>query len=121
MRFLSIAIARVDETAGWVPNEQYLAEMEKLLDELTRAGALLDIGGLRPTREGVRLRWNKGKLTKRDGPFTEAKEVIGGYGVFSANSLEEATALATRFLALHGDEGNVECEIRQIEEPDARG
>ena len=62
-----------------------------------------------------------GRSTKRDGPFTEAKEVIGGYGVFSAKSLEDATALATRFLALHGDEGSVECEIRQIEEPDARG
>jgi hypothetical protein len=53
-----------------------------------------------------------------DGPFTETKEVIGGYAVLEAASMEEALELTQRFLAIHGTEWDIECEVRQMEGPD---
>jgi hypothetical protein len=117
MRFLSMV--RVDETTGQVPSERLLTDMGKLIEEMSKAGVVVDTAGLRPTREGFRLRWNKGKLSQTDGPFTESKEVVGGYAILECKSREEALAHTKRFLALHGDEWNVECEVRQIEAPDA--
>jgi hypothetical protein len=88
------------------------------MEEMTKAGVLLDTAGLRPTSEGVRLRLSRGKLSKVDGPFTETKEVIGGYAMFEAGSKEEAVEWTSRFLKIHGDEWDIECEVRQLEEPD---
>ena len=115
MRFLSMI--RVQENTGQKPSEKLMADMGKLIEEMTAKGVLLDTAGLRPTSEGVRLRNNHGKLLRTDGPFAEAKEVIGGYAMFKADSMEEALALTRRFLEVHGDEWNVECEIRQVEGP----
>jgi hypothetical protein len=94
-----------------------MAECGKLIDEMTTSGVLVEIAPLRPSREGVRLRWNKGKLSRVDGPFTEAKEVVGSYGIFEAKSLDEAIEHVKRFLALLGDEGSNESEIRQLDGP----
>jgi hypothetical protein len=117
MKFLSMI--RVDETAGQVPGEQLMADMGKLIEELTRTGKLVSTAGLRPTSEGVRVRLHKGgKLTVTDGPFTEAKEVIGGYAILEASSKEEAVELTRRFLRVHGTEWNVECEVRQLDGPE---
>jgi hypothetical protein len=116
MRFLSMI--RIDETTGKVPSEQLMADMGKLIEEWTRAGVLLDTAGLRPTAEGVRVRLRKGKLSTIDGPFTEAKEVIGGFAILEAKSREEAIEHTRRFLGIHGDEWDLECEVRQLEEPD---
>ncbi len=116
MRFLSMI--RIDETTGQVPSEKLMSDMGRLIDEMTKAGVLLDTAGLRPTSEGVRVRLRSGKLSTIDGPFTEAKEVIGGYAVLRASSKEEAIEHTRRFLAIHGDEWNIECEVRQMEEPD---
>ena len=74
MRFLSMI--RIDETTGQVPSEGLMTEMGKLLEELTRAGVMIDTAGLRPTSEGVRVRLRNGRLSMTDGPFTETKEVI---------------------------------------------
>jgi hypothetical protein len=117
MRFLSLI--RVDESTGQVPSEQVMSDMGKLIDEMTREGALVSTAGLRPTSEGVRVRLHKGgKVSTVDGPFTESKEVIGGYAVLEASSKEEATELVKRFLKVHGTEWNVECELRQLEGPE---
>jgi len=116
MRFLSMI--RVDETTGQQPSEQLMREMGALIDELTQAGKLVSTAGLRPTSEGVRVRLREGKLSRVDGPFTEAKEVIGGYAVLEADSIEEALALTERFLAVHGDEWNIECEVRRLDGPE---
>ena len=116
MRFLSMI--RIQENTGQVPSEQLMADMGKLIDELTQAGALLDTAGLRPTAEGVRVRLRAGQLTTTDGPFTEAKEVIGGYVLLNADSMGQAVELTKRFLALHGDTWDIECEVRQLEGPD---
>ena len=114
MRFLSMI--RLNENTGQVPSEQLLADMGKLIEEFTAKGALVETAGLRPTSEGVRLRNNHGKFSRTDGPFTEAREVIGGYAILKADSMDEAIALTQRFLEVHGEEWNVECEIRQLEE-----
>ncbi len=114
MRFLSMV--RVKENTGQVPSERLMAEMGKLMEEWTKKGVLLETAGLRPTSEGVRLRNNHGKISRTDGPFTETKEVVGGYAILKAGSLAEALEAAKRFLEVHGDEWDVECEVRQIEE-----
>ena len=117
MRFFSTV--RVQENNGQVPSERLMTEMGKLIEEFMAKGVLLDTAGLRPTAEGVRLRNNHGKLSRTDGPFTETREVIGGYAILKADSMAEAIKLTERFLEVHGDEWNVECEVRQIEDMDA--
>jgi hypothetical protein len=92
--------------------------MGKLLEEMTREGKLVSTAGLRPTSEGSRVRLRQGKLSTVDGPFTEAKEVIGGYAVLEASSREEAIELTKRFLQVHGDGWEIECEVRQLDGPE---
>jgi hypothetical protein len=116
MRYLSLI--RIDEERGQVPSEQLKHDMGKLIEEMTRDGSLVTTAGLRPTAEGARVRLRGGKLTTIDGPFTESKEVVGGYAVLEADSMNEAIELTRRFLRIHGDEWDVECEIRQLEGPD---
>jgi hypothetical protein len=116
MRFLSMI--RIDEKRGQAPSERLMQDMGKLIEELTRSGALVSTAGLRPTSEGVRVRLRGGKLSQTDGPFTEAKEVIGGYAVLEAKSLQEAVELTRRFLRVHGSEWDLECEVRQLDGPE---
>jgi len=117
MKFLSMI--RIDEKTGQQPSEQLMQDMGKLIEEMTRTGKLVTTAGLRPTKEGKRVRWRGGKVFVTDGPFTETKEVIGGYAVLEAASMEEALELTKRFLAIHGTEWDIECEVRQMEGPDA--
>ncbi|NMO17884.1 transcriptional regulator [Pyxidicoccus fallax] len=112
MRFLSMV--RVQEGTAQKPSEKLMADMGKLIDEMTAKGVLLDTAGLHPSSEGVRLRNDHGRYSRTDGPFTEAKEVVGGYAIFKADSMEEALELTRRFLAVHGEEWNIECEVRQL-------
>ncbi|HEV2539560.1 MAG TPA: YciI family protein [Frateuria sp.] len=116
MRFLSMI--RIQES-GRLPSEQLMADMGRLIEQMTREGTLVDTAGLRPTAEGVRVRLQGGRLSRTDGPFAEAKEVIGGYAILQADSMAHAIELTQRFLALHGDEWDLECEVRQIEGPDS--
>jgi hypothetical protein len=117
MRFLSMI--RIDETTGQVPSEQLMADMGKLIEELTRTGQLVSTAGLRPTSEGVRVRLHRGgRLSAVDGPFTETKEVIGGYAILEAPSKAEAVELTRRFLQVHGADWDVECEVRQLDGPE---
>ena len=116
MRFLSMI--RVNENGGQVPSERLMKEMGKLMEEMTRTGKLISTAGLTPTSKGVRIRSNHGKITRTDGPFTETKEVIGGFAMLEAESMAEAIELTKRFLAVHGDEWNVECEVRPVAGPE---
>ena len=113
MRFL--LMIRVDENSGNKPSERLMTEMGKLIDEMTKEGTLVRTAGLRPTREGVRVRSRHGKISMTDGPFTESKEVVGGYAVLEATSREHAIELTKRFLAVHGDEWDIECEVRPLD------
>jgi hypothetical protein len=114
MRFLSMI--RINETSGQRPSEQLMADMGKLMAEMTASGALLDTAGLRPTAEGKRVRLSRGKQTVLDGPFTESKEVIGGYAMLQADSMDQALEYTSRFLDVHGDQWEIECEVRRIDE-----
>src|SRR3954469_1718223 len=116
MRYLSMI--RIDEKSGQAPSPQLMEDMGKLIEEMTRTGRLISTAGLRPTAEGVRVRLRRGKLSTVDGPFTETKEVSGGYAVLEANSKEEAIELTRRFLKVHGDEWDIECEVRQLDGPE---
>src|ERR1700747_1538537 len=118
MRFMMIV--KHSEKQG-PPPTQLMAEIAKLAEEATKAGTMLGNGGLGPTAQGARVRLSGGKVTVTDGPFTEAKEVIGGYAQFQLKSKEEAIESAVRFMELHkkywpGWEG--ETEVRQMFEPE---
>jgi hypothetical protein len=106
MRFLSLI--RIDETRGQVPSEKLMSDMGRLIEEMTREGKLVATAGLRPTAEGFRVRLRRGKLSTVDLPFTEAKEVIGGYAILETGSKEEAVALTKRFLTIDGDEWDID-------------
>ena len=97
------------------PSPKLLEEMQKLTRREIEAGRLLDNGGLMPIAEGAQIRIEDGHLHVIDGPYAEAKEVIGGYAVFELKDKEEAVASAVEFMQLHKDylpgwEGT--CEIR---------
>jgi hypothetical protein len=119
MRYLSMI--RVDETTGQKPSEQLMHDMGKLIEEMTREGVLVRTAGLRPTAEGVRVRLRKGALSTVDGPFTETKEVIGGFAILEAKSMTHAIELTNRFLKVHGDTWDIECEVRPLDGPEFGG
>ena len=116
MRFLSMI--RVDETTGQRPSERLMREMGQLIEEMTRQGVLVSTAGLGPSAEGARIRLRGGELSAVDGPFTESKEVIGGFAILEAGSRQEALELIKRFLSIHGDEWDIECELRQLDGPE---
>ena len=117
MRFLSMI--RVQENTGKQPSERLMTEMGKLMSEMTEAGKLLDTAGLAPTASGKRVRLRAGRISVVDGPFTETKEVVGGYAMLSAESMDEAIVLTERFVELHVADGwEIDCEVRQVFEPD---
>ena len=88
-----------------------------MLEDMTKAGVLLDTAGLRPIEEATRIRLAAGEQTVIDGPFAESKEVIGGYCLLQARSKDEVVARASRFLALHAPDWEMEIEIRQLDDP----
>lgn len=112
MQFLSII--RINENTARQPDQRLMNDMGKLMEEMTNAGILVDTAGLRPTAEGARLKLSRGKISQTDGPFTEAKEVIGGYAIIEAPSMDEALHASRRFLEVHGDGWEIDCEIRQM-------
>jgi hypothetical protein len=118
MRFMMIVKAA--ENQGRPPKD-LMEAMGKLAEEAVKGGTMLGSGGLGPTATGARVRLSGGQLTVTDGPFTEAKEVVGGYAQFELKSKEEAVASALRFMELHkkhwpGWEG--ETEVRHMVGPE---
>ena len=116
MKFLSLV--RIDEKTGQQPTERLMQDMGKLMQEMLRSGALVSTAGLMPTALGVRMRSDHGRISVQDGPFTETKEVVGGYAIIEAPSLEEAKKITRRFLEVHGDEWDVTCEVRPFASPE---
>jgi hypothetical protein len=115
VRFLTIY--KTAET-GAPPSTEHMAKMGQLIEEMTKAGVLLATEGCLPSSKGARVRLSNGKLTVTDGPFTESKEVIGGFALIQAKSKEDAIELTKRFLRVAGDG---ESEIRQIAEAEDFG
>ena len=116
MRFLSMV--RINEQSRQRPSERLMQQMGELMAEMTRTGALVSTAGLTPTAQGKRMRSSFGKISVQDGPFTESKEVIGGYAILEAPTMEKAMEITRRFLEVHGDEWDVECEVRPFESPE---
>jgi hypothetical protein len=101
-----------------VPASLY-EEMGKFIEETTKSGNFVGAAGLQPSSAGARVTLRNQKIAVMDGPFTESKEVVGGYAIMDAKSREEALTLARRFMELHlkhwpAFEG--ECELRAFEE-----
>jgi hypothetical protein len=118
MRFMMIVKADESYEAGVPPSPDLMAAIGKLSAEMMASGVLLENGGLLPSAMGARINVEGGSLTVVDGPFAEAKELIGGYAVLEAGSKREAIELGRQFMQLHVDvlgpsyEGQL--EIRQI-------
>lgn len=120
MRYMSFVIPSNDVP----PSQELMEAMGKLVEREIKAGRLLDMGGLMPIGTATRVTLKKGKLGVTDGPFTEAKEVIGGFAMFEYATREDAIAGAVEFMDLHkrfcpGWEGV--CEVRAIMARDAQG
>jgi hypothetical protein len=118
MRFMMLV--KHAEKSGPPPKE-FTDAMAILSEEAVKAGTIRGSGGLAPTAQSTRVRLSGGQIKVTDGPFTEAKEVVGGYAEFELKSREEAIEGAVRFIELHkkhwpGWEG--ETEIRQIFGPE---
>ena len=114
MKFMMIV--KHKEGQGFPPKE-LIDAIVRLSQEAVDSGTMLGSGGLLPTDSGAAVRLSGGKITVKDGPFTEAKEIIGGYAQFELKSKEEAVQSAIKFMELHkqywpGWEG--ETEIRQM-------
>lgn len=119
MRFMTLV--KTTETSG-PPPQALMDAIGKLGEEALKSGVMVDMGGLLPSATGARVRLAKGKVSVMDGPFAEAKEVIGGYAFFDVQSKEEALEWTRRFMELHGEhwpgwEG--ETEIRQVFDQEA--
>jgi hypothetical protein len=118
MRFMMIyKPANVkDMEAGVPPSQEHMAAMGKLIEEFVQSGVMLATDGLMSSSKGARVKQSGGKVAVTDGPFIEAKELIGGFAIFQLQSKAEAIELTKRFLHTAGDG---EVEIRQM--PDQPG
>ncbi|PKW09520.1 Uncharacterized conserved protein [Streptomyces sp. 1222.5] len=115
-RFLSLV--RIDESSAPAegPSEELMQRMGALIEEITKAGVMLDTAGLTPSAQGTRVTWEGGKISVTDGPFTETKEVIGGYALMQCKDKAEALEWTKRFLQVHEEFWTVTCEVREIAE-----
>ncbi|MFD3996453.1 YciI family protein [Streptomyces sp. NPDC058548] len=115
-RFLSLV--RIEENTIDMESADpgFEERMGALFEEITKAGAMVDTAGLRPTSESTRITWSDGKLSFTDGPFTETKEVVGGYAMLQCKDMAEAVEWGKRFLAVHPPQWKVGLEVRQVEE-----
>jgi hypothetical protein len=120
MRFMMLIYPNIPET-DWMPDLEAVKAMTAYNDELEAAGVLLSLDGLGPSSNGARVTGAGGKVTVTDGPFTEAKEIVGGYWIIDVSSKEEAVEWAKRCPAVKGpasiegyDGPTPVIEVRQI-------
>jgi hypothetical protein len=118
MRFMIIVKATADSEAGrFPPNPEPLFQaMATYHEELSRAGVLLDASGLHPSSKGWRVRFEGGKRTVVDGPFTESKELIAGYTLIQTRTRDEAIEWSRRFPNPIGEGASCHIEVRQLYE-----
>jgi hypothetical protein len=113
MRFIAMVKANKMSEAGTPPDPKLLDAMGKYNEELVKAGVLLAAEGLQPSSKGARIKFSGGKRTVVDGPFTESKELIAGFWMIQAKSIQEAIEWIKRSPHPFG-EGEAEIEIRQV-------
>jgi len=114
MRFMMLVIPKAYEKAGadFVPPADLVAKMTKYNESLSKAGVVLAMDGLHPPAKGARVKFGGGKPKVVDGPFTESKELVGGFWMIQVKSKEEAVEWAKRAPMLDGDI----IEVRQVQE-----
>ena len=118
MRFLMMWQPTENAASLAPPPPGLMAAIDQLMADITRSGALVDAGGMLPVPMGARLRLANGKVTVTDGPYTETKELIGGYCIVEVGSPEEALELARQFVLAHAQYGyEGESEVRQLLSP----
>ncbi len=110
MRFMMLMYPGAKAEAGGLPDPKAIASMMKYNEELTKAGVLLGLDGLQPSAKGARVRYSGGKASVTDGPFTESKELLGGYWMIQVKSRDEALEWARRIPAGEGEM----VEVRQV-------
>ena len=113
MRFMVMVKANKDSEAGVMPGKEMLESMGKFNEEMVKAGVMLAGEGLQASSKGARIRFNQGKPTVTDGPFSEAKELIAGFWMIQVKSKQEAIEWMKRCPPPMGN-GAGELEIRQV-------
>lgn len=116
-RYMMFITHREDLRNEDIP-QSLLQEMGEFVTEHQKSGALVDTAGLAPTSRARRVRLSRGKLSVTDGPFTEAKEVVGGYALLDAPSIDDATELARTFMDIHRrhwPEFEGACDVRPLD------
>jgi hypothetical protein len=111
MRILGMLKADACSEAGAAPSKELIERMGRFVEEVAKAGVMLDSNGLHPSARGKRVRFADGKVTVIDGPFTESKELVASYALFQVKTMEEAVHWTKRFLEVLG---KGECELRPI-------
>jgi len=113
MKFISIFKLDPATMADGPPDEQGMAAMNDLMREMMAKGVMLDTGGVLPTGTSMRVQRSDGRTAATDGPFSEAKEVIGGFAVFDVRSKDEVLECARRFLDIVG---SGTCDLVEVSE-----
>ena len=103
MRFLGYTLANEDETPTEPPNPELYEKMGAFVEEAVKAGVVVATGGIAPTSEGARISLKEGEYTVIDGPFTEAKELVGVWALMECRDLSEAIEWSKRFLGVLGE------------------
>ena len=119
MKYLAF-IRHTEAYRNGPPPAALMEAMGHFVERSLKEGTLVDTGGLLPSKDGFKVRLDKGKITVKDGPFTEAKEIIGGWAILKADSREQAVRVATEFMELHRKhwpEFEGESEVRPMFEP----
>ncbi|QNE75901.1 transcriptional regulator [Streptomyces finlayi] len=115
-RFLTMIHSSEQNVPVEDPGPEFGERMGALLEEITKAGVMLETAALAPTSDGTRITWSGGTTTYTDGPFTESKEVVGGYSIIRAKDKAEALEWADRFLRIHPASWSLSAEVRLIDE-----
>ncbi len=103
MRFLGYTLANEEEQPTEPPPPELFEKMGKFVEEATKAGVIVATGGIAPTSEGARISLKEGEYSVIDGPFTEAKELVGGWALMECRDLPEAIEWSKRFLGVLGE------------------
>ena len=118
MRYMVMVKGNTDYEAGQPPSPALMDAIAKLSEKEFANGRLVQMGGLMPSSHGARVRAAKGRVRVVDGPFAEAKELIGGYAIFEVSSKAEILEMAREFMQVHvdvlGGDFEGECEVREL-------
>ena len=115
-RFLTIVHHDEQNLATGEPSPELQQQMGELFEEISKAGVLLDMAELTMTSESTRIAGDGGELTYTDGPFSESKEVVGGYTVVQTKDKAEALEWARRFIEIQSQVSPCTAEVREINE-----